>query len=327
MDNQNPTCQICGSSRTKLAYIQSGYRIVRCCVCGFRFVTPTPSREVLASYYDRSYSVPLERYARVIPTKHGRIERLEYWLPARGRLLEVGASYGHALAQARMRGWQVAGVELSPHASHYAHEHFGIDVWTGDLLDAPLDRGSFDAVMMWHVLEHTQDPRAQLMHIHTLLKPGGVLALAVPNIESLGARLAGRSWPWIAPPAHLWYFSATTLPRLLSQCGYDVMECRTLRGDGNNLYQYLLIAFGSRLNALRYRIRRRAVSPSAAYEHSAVDRPQRAPAALQGVWMKFSAGVQPYTDRLATLTSGLTERIEAAGWGDELICYARRPSV
>jgi hypothetical protein len=175
-------------------------------------------------------------------------------------------------------------------------------------------------------LEHTQDPRAQLTRIHALLKPGGVLALAVPNIRSLGARLAGRSWPWIAPPAHLWYFSSTTLARLLSQCGFEILEIRTLRGDGNNLYQHLLIAFGSRINTMRYRIRRRGVPSSASSALSAGDKPQNTPSGLQGMWVSLLARAQPCTDLLAKWTGGITERLEAAGWGDELICYARRSS-
>jgi hypothetical protein len=58
----------------------------------------------------------------------------------------------------------------------------------------------------------------------------------------------------MCPTAHLWFFSAATLPRLLQACGFAVKEVRTLRGDGNNLYQYALMAAGSRLNDLRLRL-------------------------------------------------------------------------
>ncbi len=90
-----------------------------------------------------------------------------------------------------------------------------------------------------------------------------MLGLRVPNIASFGARAAGQWWPWMCPPAHLWFFSAATLPRLVSACGFEVKEVTTLRGDGNNLYQYALMAAGNRLNDLRLRLRRGGSSAAA----------------------------------------------------------------
>ncbi len=239
-------------------FVQRGYAVYRCGDCGFEFVAPTPSSAELAAYYDRSYAVPLERYAAAGERNAARIADVERLCPARGRLLEFGASYGHSLALARDRGWEVTGVELSPTASEYARAHFGLTVFNCDLADAPLTEASFDAIVGWHVLEHVRDPRDQLLRLARLLKPGGVLALRVPNIASFGARAAGEWWPWMCPPAHLWFFSSQTLPRLLRDCGFEVNEVRTLRGDGNNLYQYALMAAGNRLNNLRLRLRSRA---------------------------------------------------------------------
>src|SRR5256885_15602753 len=252
---QSISCLVCGGTHAKQRFVQRGYPVLRCADCGLEFVAPTPSPSELADYYDRSYAVPLELYAAASERNAARIADLERWSPARGRLLELGASYGHSLAAARDRGWDVVGVELSPTASTYARTHFGLTVLNCDLADARLADASFDAVIGWHVLEHVRNPRDQLLRLASLLKPGGVLGLRVPNIASFGARVAGQWWPWMCPPAHLWFFSPTTLPRLLHACGFEVKEVRTLRGDGNNLYQYALMAAGSRVNDLRLRLR------------------------------------------------------------------------
>jgi SAM-dependent methyltransferase len=344
---QATNCLVCGATRAEQRFVQRGYPVFRCTGCSLEFVAPIPSASELADYYNRGYAVPLDRYAAAGHRNIARIAELERWCPSRGRLLEFGASYGHSLAAARERGWDVAGVELSPTASQFARTHFGLAVFNCDLADAPLADGSFDAVIGWHVLEHVRDPKEQLLRLWALLKPGGVLGLRVPNIESFGARVAGEWWPWMCPPAHLWFFSAATLPRLLRTCGFEVMEVKTLRGDGNNLYQYALMAAGSRLNDLRLHLRRGADVPLRAAGQggdrgtlsraplpdaqgatspesirSAVAPAQ--PSGLLQAWLRLLERAQPITDALARGTRPLMEPLERRGWGDELLVYARR---
>jgi SAM-dependent methyltransferase len=320
-------------SHAKQRFVQRGYSVFRCAGCGFEYVAPTPSTAELAEYYDRAYEVPLERYAAASARNAARIKELERWCPSRGRLLEVGASWGHSLAAARERGWDVAGVELSPTAATYGREHLGLTVFNCNLADAPLAAASFDAVIMWHVLEHVRNPKEELLQLATLLKPGGVLGLRVPNIASFGARVAGQWWPWMCPPAHLWFFSPATLPRLLGRCGFEVVEVRTLRGDGNNLYQYALMAAGNRLNEIRLSLtprRPRHSSPQTEKRPVSAVRPpapaSRPPEAggLLGAWLRLLERAQPITNALARGTRPLVEPMEARGWGDELLVYARR---
>ena len=327
-------CLVCGGGHAAQRFVQRGYAMFRCPDCGFEFVAPTPSTEELADFYDRGYEVPLERYAKAGVRNAARIAEVERWCPGRGRLLEVGASWGHSLAAARERGWDVAGVELSPSASSYAREHLGLSVFNCPLSDAPLVDGSFDAVMMWHVLEHVSNPKMELSRLAALLKPGGILALRVPNIASFGARVAGQWWPWMCPPAHLWYFSSATLPRLLRTCGFEVLEVRTQRGDGNNLYQYALMAAGNGLNNLRSSLRPRP-RPVTGVQRSPASRPavtpmpvpEHLPPVTSGLlqkWLRVLERAQPVTNALARGTRLLIEPLERRGWGDELLVYSRR---
>ncbi len=322
------SCLICSSTDCHARHWVAGYTVYACIQCGFQFVFPTPEKAELAEYYSQQYAVPFERYAMHQERNTARIIDLERWQARRGHLLEIGASYGHSLAIAQQRGWHVRGVELSPEAAAYAQHVFGIDIWNGDTLDAPFTPQSFDAIMMWHVLEHTQNPKAQLQHVYALLKPGGVLGIRVPNSISMGARLAGRSWSWLCPPAHLWYFSPKTLTRLLRQLSFDILEAHSLRGDGNNVYQHALIAAGGRLNALRRLIMRPQASaiPQLA---SGVDATAIRPSSAELVqrWTRLLQRVQPWTERFDRVTRPLIGPLEDSVWGDELLVYARRATL
>ena len=344
-------CLVCGGTQAEQRFVQRGYPVFRCTGCGLEFVAPIPSPSELADYYNRGYAVPLERYAAAGHRNIARIADVERWCPSRGRLLELGASYGHSLALARERGWDPVGVELSPTASAYARSHFGLTVYNCDLADAPLADASFDAVIGWHVLEHVRNPKEQLQRLSALLKPGGVLGLRVPNIASFGARAAGQWWPWMCPPAHLWFFSRETLPRLIRACGFEVIEVKTLRGDGNNLYQYALMAAGNSLNDLRLRLSRGkhgrsrpaeqggnggsiSVAPSPVADDVASPAPspgamvmvpaQEASGLLQA-WLRLLERAQPITNAMTRATRPLIEPLERRGLGDELLVYARRP--
>jgi SAM-dependent methyltransferase len=324
--DEGQSCLICGATRASHQFTVNGYHVYRCAACGFAFVAPTPAAEELADYYARGYAVPLERYAAAAERNEERIADLERWAPGRGRLLEIGASYGHSLALARARGWQVEGVELSPEAARYARERFGLDVHNADLGAAPLPAGAFDAAMLWHVLEHTRDPKEQLERLRALLRPGGVLGLRVPNAASLGSRVAGRWWPWMCPPAHLWYFSPETLPRLLRVCGFEVLEVQTLRGDGNNIYQHALLGLGGWLNGLRRGSGPLPLAPFPKPGEGQQEVVAASPAGLVRTWIWLLARAQPITDALARLTRPAIEPIERGGLGDELLVYARKPA-
>lgn len=332
------TCLVCGESQSKLRFVQRGYPVYVCEVCGLEFVAPTPSSDELARHYENSYAVSLERYEAARARNLARINELENWCLPPGRLLEVGAAYGHSLALARERGWDVTGVELSPQAASYALEHFEISVINSDLTEATLDKNSFDAVIMWHVLEHARNPLEQLSRVAVLLKPGGILGIRVPNIESYGARVAGQWWPWMCPPAHLWFFSRKTLPRLLESCGFDVLDVKTMRGDGNNLYQYTLMWAGNWLNNLRHQFRGKSAKEQKTEQRRKIDAGYsestqksatknthvREPSGLMKNWLDFLKNAQPITNKMAKATRPIVEHIESRGRGDELLVYAAK---
>jgi len=210
---------------------------------GWRRVSPTPSPEALkafyaAEYYQQSHGTYAPAYSEVELEHRDLLARLMLAAIAEarggaggGRLLDIGCGEGWLLAAAERGGYGVQGVDFSQAALTRFHPQFLDRVQFGDafeLLDRLIEAGeSVDVCAMEHVLEHVADPEGLLARLPRLLAPGGVLAITVPNDFSplqLAARSAGvvdRDF-WVAPPQHLNYFDADSLPALLQRMGLDV---------------------------------------------------------------------------------------------------------
>ena len=80
--------------------------------------------------------------------------------------------------------------------------------------------------MLGDVIEHLPDPGAALDRIAALLRPGGILYLALPDAGSRLARLMGRRW-WSVLPTHVQYFTRGSLATLLRRHGYDPLHVST----------------------------------------------------------------------------------------------------
>jgi SAM-dependent methyltransferase len=95
-------------------------------------------------------------------------------------------------------------------------------------LDAPFPASSFNVITGFHVLEHVHQPKEVIGKLWEWLKPGGVLYLQVPNIESLDARIFQSYWYGLELPRHLFHFSPVSLRRLIASFGFDEVLLRTM---------------------------------------------------------------------------------------------------
>lgn len=144
-----------------------------------------------------------------------------------GTLLDIGCGPGHYLAHMRELGWNVLGLDLSPHAAEIARSAYGIDVTVGTLASAHFSDGGCAVVTMSHSLEHVPDPVAELKDCYRILRPQGRLVLITPNAAGLMSRLFGKHWVSLDPPRHLSHFTPATLRRCVELAGFRVERVRT----------------------------------------------------------------------------------------------------
>ena len=209
------------------------FRLVACRQCGLHFLNPRPAAAHLATAYPETYYHNASRTADApallrSPFENEKLDLLRAWgiIKPAGLVLDVGASRGEFLALMGREGWRGIGVEANAQVAQWGRDQWGIDVRSGDLDTLTLPERAFDLVTLWQTLEHLPDPLAALGSIRGMLHPGGALVVAVPNLDSLQARLFGPDWYHLDPPRHLYHFSPRTLELLLRRAGFVPLETR-----------------------------------------------------------------------------------------------------
>ena len=154
-----------------------------------------------------------------------RLTELEEQHPSKGRLLDVGCGIGTFLHLSRERGWEPHGIDPSKSGSAFAQKKYKLDVRCADIFEADFPSAYFDAIVLYHVLEHISELNPFLCELRRVLKPEtGTLVIEVPNGESLQSRLQKADWPYVHPHDHLYYFSAHSLPKLLRKHGFESVK-------------------------------------------------------------------------------------------------------
>ena len=202
--------------------------IARCGACGHMQLDRFPSEAELDAAYEVAESdAYVEEEAGQRYSFASVLERIERYAPERGAILDVGCWVGFLLAEAAERGWrEPVGIEPSTFASSYARERLGLDVRTEELFTADLPTGHFDCVVMGDVLEHLTRANAALERVAELLRPGGVIALELPDAGSRVARLLGARW-WSVIPTHVHYFTRASAATMVRRNGFEPLYVAT----------------------------------------------------------------------------------------------------
>jgi SAM-dependent methyltransferase len=206
-----------GSSRTAISF----GKILRCDDCGFGFSAMRPAEDQLGRLYRQMDVAAYESEApgrMRTARRHRKILQRHAARP--GRILDIGCASGRFLSECAEAGWEAVGLEPSQILSVEAQELLRgrAQILPITLQEADLAESSFDAVTMWDVLEHVPHPREFLRKAVSLLKPGGLLLINVPNLDSLPARFMRRRWPLFLPE-HLNYFNRESLALCSRQTG------------------------------------------------------------------------------------------------------------
>jgi len=222
-------CPICKSIRYKPnltcldhTVSRETFQIVTCESCGFKFTNPRPYAVDLGKYY-RS-----EDYVSHSNTNKGFINSTyqvvrKYTLFKKlqliskhfktGNILDIGCGTGEFLNICKNAKWKTFGIEPDSDARNMAINNYGLDV--RDELDLnSFEDASFDIISMWHVLEHVPELNERILEIKRLIKPNGVVIIAVPNCSSLDAKIYNDNWAAYDLPRHLYHFTPDDIEAL-----------------------------------------------------------------------------------------------------------------
>ncbi len=207
---------------------------------------PTPLKKIFyaarAGYIGSRLGYPAPRWQRFLgaacylhPGARVHAESNFAYQPAPAkdsRFLEIGFGSGKVLKVMSDAGWDAEGVDTDALSVDEARKN-GLKASKGTLEGQKYPDNSFDVISMSHVIEHVSAPVALLQECRRILKPGGRLVIATPNLQSLGHRLFKASWLHLDPPRHLFLFDAATLKKTVLRSGLDIETSRTtVRGAG-----------------------------------------------------------------------------------------------
>lgn len=218
-------CPVCGSGARRYLFAKQGFSLFRCTGCSHVYVTPRiqlalqlrMAAELEEQDLDNDFLEVQRIYTELI------CHLLHLRAPG-PRLLDLGFGRGHILRRARAYGFEAYGVDSSRFLVDQLRPEFGDRLHFAAAGAEPIPWDSFDVVVMSHVAEHLADPPAVLRDLHARLNPGGLLYVAVPDLEALQYRLFGKHWDVINPLVHFQYFNEASLSRLLTDCGFEAVE-------------------------------------------------------------------------------------------------------
>lgn len=243
-----PRCPVCNSSSIQQqlsakdhTVSQQQFSIWHCNDCTARFTQDVPAQDAIGAYYAS------DNYISHSDTKKGLINSLYHMVRKRtlvskrslvinetgmkqGSILDIGCGTGAFLNTMKEGGWSITGLEPDAIARNKAAELYHIHPQESQQL-FELDKGSFNAITMWHVLEHVHELHAYIKQIETLLAPSGKLFIAVPNYTSKDAENYGTHWAAYDVPRHLYHFSPQSMENLLSQHGLKLKAVKPMWFD------------------------------------------------------------------------------------------------
>lgn len=226
-DHRQEQCKIHFSGRDYIS--GETFSVASCGACRQIVTIPLPadlSRYYPAGYYgastSRRFPALIEWFQNFNYTRRVK-QVLKHTSGITPSVLDIGCGRGFLLHEFRQRNCVVLGTELSSDSSRFAREELKLPVRVGRLNDLALQPHSFDVVVLWHVLEHTSDPRETILEVSRLLRDGGVILIGVPNFASPESRLSRAAWFHLDLPRHLSHHTPNSLSEILAANGLRII--------------------------------------------------------------------------------------------------------
>ncbi|HEV7782627.1 MAG TPA: class I SAM-dependent methyltransferase [Chitinophagaceae bacterium] len=241
-------CPVCGSADIRKVlsakdYTVSGeeFTVMECKSCSLRFTQGVPDAASIAPYYKS------EEYISHTNTSKGLVNRLYQSVrkktlkqkrklveketgSTKGRILDLGAGIGAFVNEMKKAGWEVTALEPDAGARKLGKELYGIEMEdTGQFYQLP--EASYDAITLWHVLEHVHDLQGYIARLRSLLNEKGRLIIAVPNYTSGDAAVYGEHWAAYDVPRHLYHFSPRSMQVLMEKHGLKIRDYKPMWYD------------------------------------------------------------------------------------------------
>jgi SAM-dependent methyltransferase len=230
-------CPLCGANNSKLHIKGDDYlgmvdgecNLQRCRECGLVYLSPRPHYRDIIKLYPESYDQHnISRYLWVRRLKQlrqfYRVRSLKKHLPEKGRLLEIGCGSGDLLIELARLGYITSGLDFSSVAVETARQTYGLDVTCGIIEDVDFQEGSFDAILMFHVIEHLTNPLSAMKQLRFWLKPGGALILGTPDVSAVSAKVLRECWQGYDFPRHMLVFEEKTINHIAKQAGFSTVD-------------------------------------------------------------------------------------------------------
>ena len=238
--------------------------------------SPQPTREELAGYYEssayishtdskKSFTDKLYQIVKGYALKN-KLKLINSFKAEEKNILDVGCGTGEFLLTCKNAAWSVVGVEPNLNARELAISKLNKNnspLIFSDIHEIATQQ--FDVITLWHVLEHVPNLKEYILKLKSLLKPNGILVVAVPNYKSFDALYYKEFWAAFDVPRHLWHFSKTSIQKLFSKENLKVFKVLPMKFDSFyvsllsekyktsklNLLKAFYVGFRSNLKAIR----------------------------------------------------------------------------
>lgn len=257
-------CPLCESEQFKNhlvvkdnAISKESFIICECYNCKLWFTNPRPDEENIVTYYDKPDYISHQNKSRNLTdivynavrkyTLKQKLNWINTKTPKKGRILDYGCGVGLFPKTCQMDGWEAYGMEPNQKAATIAKEENQVNII--DDFKALQKLKKFDAITLFHVLEHIHNLNETIDILLSRLKKRGFLYLAVPNRDSFDAKLFKEDWAALDVPRHLYHFNKQSMNFLVDQHQCRLVDTYPMTFDS---YYVSLLSHQTKGNKNRY---------------------------------------------------------------------------